>query len=167
MFFVISEEISRCPICGGVLKKRDTRLRIHKVAGGKKEWYVIRRLQCCNENCRRIHNELPDILVPYKHYEAELIEDVVDEVVTEEDIECEDYPCLNTMRNWKRWIEANEEHIDGQVKSTIDRLHDLGTEFVRSMDPILKELRKRISPGWLKAVCRLVYNSGGWLLPTP
>ena len=162
-----SKEDSQCPICGSLLKKRDKRLRIHKLTGGKKEWYLINRLKCSNEQCGRMHNELPDCLSPYKHYDAQLIEDVVEGVVSEEDKECEDYPCVQTMNHWKRWMQLNEDHINGAMKSTADRLLDLGAEFVRSTDSLLKELKIRISPGWLKAVNGFLYNTGGRLVPAP
>ena len=58
---------------------------MHRIAGGGKEWCLIRRLKCSNDKCRRLHNELPDFLCPYKHYDAGLIEDVADGVVSEED----------------------------------------------------------------------------------
>ena len=74
IFFVDSKEDCRCPCCGSGLKYRDQRLRVHKVAGGKKEWYLVRRLKCTNDKCRKLHNELPDCICPYKHYDAGLIE---------------------------------------------------------------------------------------------
>ena len=75
---------------------------MHKVAGGRKEWYCIRRLKCTEDRCGRLHNELPDCMFPYKHYDAGLIEDVVDGVVSEEDSETEDYPCEGTMKQYVR-----------------------------------------------------------------
>lgn len=167
MFFVNSEEDSHCPLCGSLLRKRDKRLRIHRLMGGDTEWYQINRLRCSNESCGRLHNELPDCISPYKHYDAGLIEDVIEEVVTEQDKDCEDYPCEQTMHHWKYWMSRNEDHIDGQMKSTADRLLDLGTEFARSKDSLLQELKKRISPGWLKAVNQFLYNTGGGMIPNP
>lgn len=40
--------------------------------------FVINHLKCTNEKCRRLHNELPDCMVSYKHYGTEIIEDVID-----------------------------------------------------------------------------------------
>ena len=81
MFFVMSsDDTPVCPVCGGTLKYRDTRLRIRKKEGGVKEYLMIRRLRCTD--CHRHHNELPDCLVPHKHYEAEVISGVLDGIVT-------------------------------------------------------------------------------------
>ncbi len=142
-------------------------MRIHRLPGGKTEWFVINRLKCTNESCGRLHRELPECLSPYKHYDAQLIEDVLDDVVSEEDVECEDYPSEQTMKHWRFWLQLNERHIEGQMKSTADRLLDLGTEFARSTDFLLKELRTRIAPGWLKLLNRFLYNTGGGMIPCP
>ena len=85
IFLINSKEESICPCCGSPLKYRDSRRRVHKIAGGDKEWYLIRRLKCTGDKCGRLHNELPDCICPYKHYDAGLIEDVADSVVSEED----------------------------------------------------------------------------------
>ena len=72
----------------------DRKLRIHKEAGGKKSWFAINRLKCTNEKCRRLHNELPDCMIPYKHYGSDIIEDVVDEVIGADDLGTENYNAL-------------------------------------------------------------------------
>ena len=79
IFLITSKEESICPCCGSPLKYRDSRKRVHKTAGGGKGWYLIRRLKCSNDKCQRLHNELPDCICPHKHYDAGLIEDVVDQ----------------------------------------------------------------------------------------
>ncbi len=140
---------------------------MHKRPGGEKEWYLIRRLKCSNEKCGRLHNELPDCMCPYKHYDAGLIEDVVDGVVSEQDRETEDYPCEGTMKHWKWWVQRNQANMEGQVKSAAHRFLDLEDAFLRSTDSLLEQLRERISPGWLKAVIRIIYNAGGRLQAYP
>ncbi|MGN0351332.1 MAG: DUF6431 domain-containing protein [Roseburia sp.] len=167
MFFVISEEDTICPECGSPLCRRDKKLRVHKEAGGRKSWFAINRLKCTNEKCRRLHNELPDCIVPYKHYGADIIEDVIDGVRTSDDLETEDYPCEATMKHWKWWMTLNEANINGQMKSVLHHLLDLNTEFLKSGESLLKELKGLISPGWLSVVARFLYNSGGRIEPYP
>ena len=100
-----SDDTPVCPVCGGTLKYRDTRLRIRKKEGGVKEYLMIRRLRCTE--CHRHHNELPDCLVPHKHYEAEVISGVLDGIVTSEDADSEDSPSLLTMLRWLQWFRMN------------------------------------------------------------
>lgn len=165
--FINSKEMCICPYCGSQLKYRDSRLRVHKVAGGKKEWYLIRRLKCANDKCGRFHNELPDCLCPYKHYDAGLIEDVVDGVINGDDLETEDYPCEGTIKHWKWWMGMNEKNMEGQIRLAAHRFLDFDGQFLKSTDSLLQELKERISPGWLKSAARFIYNSGGRIEPYP
>ncbi|MBR3606694.1 MAG: hypothetical protein IKL51_03845 [Lachnospiraceae bacterium] len=65
---------------------------------GLKHRFAINRLKCTNEKCRRLHNGLPDCMIPYKHYGSGLIEDVVEEVIGSDDLGTENYPCEATMQ---------------------------------------------------------------------
>ncbi len=106
-------------------------------------------------------------MFPYKHYDAGLIEDVVAGVVSGDDPETENYPCEGTINHWKWWMKMNEQNMEGRIKSSAHRFLDFGDGLLKSMGSLLEELKKRISPGWLKAAARFIYNSGGWLEPYP
>ena len=90
--------ISKCSYCGGTLKYYDKVSRIVKTKGGHKQKIEIRRVRCIN--CRRMHRKLPDFLVPYRHYESEIIKGVLDGFITSDTIGFEDYPCETTMNRW-------------------------------------------------------------------
>ena len=167
IFLINSKEECICPCCGSPLKYRDSRERVHKVAGGGKEWYLIRRLRCSSDKCGKLHNELPDCICPYKHYDAGLIEDVADGVVSEVDTETEDYPCEGTMKHWRWWLWMNEKNMEGHLRLAAHRFLDLDGKFLKSRASLLEEMKKRISPGWLKAAARVIYNSGGRIEPYP
>lgn len=164
---IISEENPVCRACGGPLYTYDHKKRVHKKAGGIKEWYLIPRMRCADENCecQTLHSALPDNLCANKHYDAGLIEDVVEGVVTSDDSETENYPCEDTMKNWKAWIAGNTTNIDGQLRSFGHRLLEFSVEFLNDSRSLLQELRTRISPGWLKAVSWLFYNHGHRITP--
>ena len=75
-FRVVSYEIHICcPICGRVLKVIGSRKRGIINSAGDKQVMVIRRLRC--KGCRRIHHELPDMIIPYKRHCAETYEKVI------------------------------------------------------------------------------------------
>ena len=97
--------------------------------------FLIRRLKC--SSCGKLHRELPDCLVPYKHYASEVISGVLDGIVTPEDDDSADYPCEMTMRRWHYWLEANRIRIDGYLKSTGCRLLGFSTELLESRVPLL------------------------------
>lgn len=166
MFLVICLETPVCSKCGKPLVLRDHKKRIHKRAGGAREWYMIPRMECTNKKCAcRIHSCLPDIFSPHKHYDAELIEDVIDGVLSSDDPGTEDYPCADTMALWREWAEKNKANIDGQIRSAGYRLLDFGIELLASLISIMDELRRRVSPGWLKVINRVIYNTGGQITP--
>lgn len=113
--FVESSENSHiCPVCQGTLHYRDSRPRIRKKEGGTKEQLMIRRFRC--QNCHAYHNELPDCLVPYKHYEAEVIAGVLDEVILPDDLDSEDYPSFSTMLRWLQWFRENLQRMEGYLR---------------------------------------------------
>ena len=119
-----------CPECRGTLAYRDSRKRILRREGGIRQWVVIRRFRCCQ--CGRLHNELPDCMVPYKHYHAEVISGVLDGVVSPEDLESEDYPCAETMRLWIQWLAINLERIEGYLRSIAYEISDYCQEVITS-----------------------------------
>ena len=92
---MITNDVSTCPKCGGDLKYYDRVTRIVRTKG-RKTWKIpMRRLQCTR--CGSVHRELPELIFPYKQYEAEVIIGVLEGFITCETIGFEDYPCEMTM----------------------------------------------------------------------
>lgn len=75
VFFLRSAEILPCPCCQGKLYVIGGRPRTWIQSSGEKAKIIIRRMRC--KDCNRVHHELPDLLVPYRRYEAESIELVI------------------------------------------------------------------------------------------
>lgn len=69
---------------------------------------LIRRLHC--EECDRIHHELPDCLVPFKRYEAEVIESVVVLGATAEMCGISDH-AVYRFRGWWKAMQPYFMHI--------------------------------------------------------
>lgn len=161
--FVESSENSHiCPVCQGTLHYRDSRPRIRKKEGGTKEQLMIRRFRC--QNCHAYHNELPDCLVPYKHYEAEVIAGVLDEVILPDDLDSEDYPSFSTMLRWLQWFRENLQRMEGYLRTAGYQILNLGEDFLFTSDSLLDKIRNRYQ-NWLEQLLRLIYNSGGFLVP--
>jgi len=70
--YVVVLDCSYCPVCQTKLLLRATRQRVLYRNEDEKEILLIRRLYCTK--CNQIHHELPDCIVPYKRYSAEVIE---------------------------------------------------------------------------------------------
>lgn len=155
-----SEHIPGCPSCGGQLRYRDSRLRIRKREGGCRDYLRIRRFRC--SVCESYHNELPDVLLPYKHYETEVISGVIDGIVTPDDQDSEDYPSVSTMQYWLHWFCSNLANIEGYLRSAGYRILQLGEDFLFSNQSLLEMVRNRYF-NWLEKLIRIIYNSGGFL----
>lgn len=149
-----------CPRCGGELSYRDSRMRIRQREGGIKEHLLIRRL-CC-PCCHSYHNELPDCLVPHKHYDAETISGVLDGIVTPDDEDAEDYPCMATMRRWIYWFRGNIANMEGSLRRAGHSVLRLGDEILFSGHSLLEDMRASFQD-WLERTLRIIYNSGGTL----
>ncbi len=63
--------------------------------------------------------------------------------------------------------EDERKNMDGQVRLAAHRFLDLGERFLKSRYSLLEQMKERISLGWLKAVARVIYNSGGRIEPVP
>lgn len=159
-FFVKSSgTVPLCPSCGGNLSYRDARMRIRRKEGGRTDHLIIRRFRC--EECGHYHNELPDCLLPYKHYESEVVTGVLDGVVTPDDQDSEDYPCFMTMLRWICWFSKNLENIEGFLRKVQSRIQHVEEQSLAGVS-LLTALRTS-SGNWLALSVRTVYNSGGYL----
>ena len=147
-----------CPVCNEQLKYRDSRKRIRRKEGGRIEQLIVRRLLC--PHCRKLHVELPDCLVPRKHYDAEVISGVIDGVVTPDDLDSEDHPCAATMRRWCRWFFENRTNMEGLLRRAMLTAGKLLP--VSSSDSFLTFLQAQTSR-WLENILRIIYNSGEWI----
>lgn len=122
---------------------------------------MIERRTCSNKSCGRCHRLLPDMLVPYKQYEAQLIEDVIEGVLSEDDIPIEVFPCEATIERWRKWASQLIHDAEGQIRSAAYRILDLSEEFLGSTESLLERMKERITCGWLAVTLRLMINTGG------
>lgn len=150
-----------CPHCGGLLKYRDSRLRICCVEGGKTYHCVVRRLRC--RHCGRLHTELPQDLSPNRHYINTAVEDVLDEVTSEEDPLTADGPSAQTMKRWRQWFRRNFERILGCIRHAFAQAQD--TELPPDFASATLKKWRNDGPGWLYPAMACVYNFGGFLVP--
>jgi hypothetical protein len=133
-----------------------------KNEGGEKQWLMIRRFRC--RRCKKLHNELPDCLVAFKHYKAEIISGVVDGIVTPDDLDSENYPCAGTIYLWLRWFQINLERMEGYLRAAAYELSDFDLKILFSKVSLLDFLRNN-NQRWLEKLLRTIYNSGGFLVP--
>ncbi|MGE9875799.1 DUF6431 domain-containing protein [Hornefia butyriciproducens] len=122
---VTSNEDPICPVCGGRLRKKDRVNRINKKIGDRTDRLRIERRMRTNKSCRKTHRLLPDICIPYKHYNSGVIEDMIDVTLNEEALCEEAYPSESALYRWREWAKKFRENAAGQIRSAAYRILDL------------------------------------------
>lgn len=89
-----------CEKCGAVLKHYDRVVRIVKGKGGVKSYIYVERYRC--PKCKTIHRFLPECVHPYKQYDSEIVDGVIEGLIDSDTLEFEDYPCEMTMKRWRQ-----------------------------------------------------------------
>lgn len=145
-----------CPYCQSVLDHYDRRDRKYRDINGDQKALVIRRLRCCNLQCRRIHAELPDFLVPYKRYAVDVITAVLTGTAfvapTEE----------TTRQRWQVWYFQIRDHLLGVATSVRRNLQEIARTLLAS--PSTKSFEVPPLSGLsLAELVRLTVNSGNWI----
>ena len=93
--------MDKCPDCNSEnIKRYDKIKRLMIVKGGKKKWIDVPRYKCMD--CNTIHRHLPKLLLPFKHYQVDIIYGVQKGFITSDTLGYEDYPCEETMKRWKK-----------------------------------------------------------------
>ena len=77
---MVMQDQTTCPKCGGELKYYDSVPRIVRTKGRETTRVPMRRFRCAH--CGAVHRELPELLFPYKQYEAEVIIGVLEGLIT-------------------------------------------------------------------------------------
>lgn len=154
-YYVKSEEKSICPVCSNsILKVIGSRERKVFKNSGETIILVIRRLRCCG--CKRIHHELPDLIVPYKRYSSESIEAIVDG--NEREVSCEN----SSIYRIKKWFGDISRYIAGCL-AAIAVQRRLVIEVMRY--PIFQSIKGYVGKErrWLARAVRTMVNTNNWI----
>jgi hypothetical protein len=159
-FFVRCTEVVPSPCCGEVLQVIGSRKRKLTSEAGEHRLLIIRRLRCTQ--CRKIHHELLDCVVPYKRYESACIEQAVSEPEVLSTVAADDA----TLQRWKKWFQEQTTYLLGCLRSIAIRFLQ---DPVKKLSAPSQSVHHRIghyvgdAPGWLARVVRPVVNSNLWL----
>lgn len=149
---VSCESEFKCPVCYGSLLCRDRRMRQYRDVDGKKCVLWIRRMKC--STCNRLHNELPDFVIPYKQHVSYTIEKAVEESLLEKELLSECIPDVKTIKRWRAWVEKNILKINFN-KDKISKKNQYIQKYSITIPLILKEI-VLIRKGWLSAILDLL-----------
>ncbi|MDU2241540.1 MAG: DUF6431 domain-containing protein [Paenibacillus sp.] len=148
------------PCCGGELKVIGSRKRKLTSESGESRVLVVRRLRCTQ--CRKIHHELPDCIVPYKRYESTCVEQVISKPEEASTVAADDA----TLRRWKNWFREQSTYLLGSLRSIAFRFHQVPVEKLSVPSQSAHHAIGHYvgdAPGWLARIVRPVVNSNLWL----
>lgn len=153
ILYVKSFETVPCPYCSGVLMVSGSRNRQLVESDGFKVTLRIRVLQC--DNCERTHRELPDVIIPYKRYSSEAIEEILTEEETETGLD--EYPCeQRTAVRIKLWFYLLSSYFEATIYA-LQELYKIKLPLILPFYPLSAQ-----PAGWLKHLVRTVVNSSRW-----
>jgi hypothetical protein len=152
VFIIISLVTSVCPLCGGFLKQRDCKHRSVKNMIGEIFHFRLRRLLCVV--CERLHTEIPDIIQPYKHYDSETIQSVVDDDEKAKSCIADN----STISRWKASFADATPDIEQRLASIYACESDNKVPLV-SPYITLVAIRAAVT-SWLAFVMQLLINNG-------
>lgn len=101
LYYILSQETPVCPKCMGKLKVRDSKRRKVILSADEEQTFLLRRLKCTS--CGALHVELPDLLLPYKHYSRAIIESAATGPMT---------ACPAENSTIYRWNKERTKHTD-------------------------------------------------------
>ena len=152
IFTITSKEFPNCPLCKSELIYRDSKSRESISLSGEVRNFLLRRLRCENQDCKKLHTELPDIIQPRKHYDSEAIQSVLDG--NEAGCAADD----STIRRWKTEYAEAEPDINQRLASVYAQMTDGKVPIAAAMN-ILDRIKTKITR-WLAFVMKLLINSG-------
>lgn len=152
---VLTGDVPPCPICFEELRYRDSRGRKVKDYLGEVRRFKLRRLRC--EKCRHLHTEIPDIIQPFKHYDSEAIQAVIDGDKRAESCAAD----TSTMRRWKADMRDALPDISQRV-AAVDARETNEAVPLASAETVIENIKKRCRR-WLAFVMVLLINSGSKL----
>ncbi|MCL6444653.1 MAG: DUF6431 domain-containing protein [Alicyclobacillus sp.] len=146
-----------CPCCQGDLRVIGSRERTWIQVTGNKAKLIIRRLRC--SDCKKIHHELPNFLVPYRRHEAQVIEDVLTEQATPVSVE------ESTIRRWRHWFEEFGPYAAGCLESIASRFVQTAEGSSVHPQTALQRIGRLVGqkPGWLARTVRPIVNLHLWI----
>jgi len=152
IYTIITLVAIRCPLCGGIVRFRDRKSRKVKRSGGEVWHFRLRRMLC--EECETLHTEIPEIIQPYKHYDSETIQGVIDG--TDDSLVCTADD--STIHRWKTEFSKATTEI-AQRLASVNPNETVENESQVSFPQTLESVRDT-EPYWLAYVMHLLISNG-------
>ena len=124
-------------------------------ADGESRTLLIRRLRC--GDCGRVHHELPDIVVPYKRYDSETIEEILSPKDNSPSFPGE----TSTASRLRLWFLLLRGYFEGTLRA-LSFLYRRDRDLLEKLSGMIPLDPAMMENGWLKRLVRVIVNSGRW-----
>ena len=131
-----------CASCHGQLEFHGSYRRYLKDEESNREQGWVAQVHC--EACGTYPALIPDFIMPYKHYSAEVIENVIAAYENGENVECLD-GCAADISTMRRWVRQFKERGTRAVGWLLSILLDLYERQVSSLKLQNKTLLKQLA----------------------
>lgn len=122
---------------------------------GDSRTLLIRRLRC--GDCGRVHHELPDIVVPYKRYDSETIEEILSPKDNSPSFPGE----TSTASRLRLWFLLLRGYFEGTLRA-LSFLYRRDRDLLEKLSGMIPLDPAMMENGWLKRLVRVIVNSGRW-----
>jgi hypothetical protein len=132
-----------CAVCNGCFSLHDVYPRCLKDKDSSAEHGWVAQLHCAF--CKKYPALIPDFIMPYKHYKAEVIQSVIAEHENERNIEYLDgYATdISTMRRWVKQFNERGERAVGWLISILLSLYNCQISMIKLQNKtLLKQLAR-------------------------
>ena len=148
--------MTRCPFCGRRMCVAGSRKRVVRLSDGRIIYLIIRRLYC--DRCCHVHHELPDLIVPYKRYSSDAVEQLLSSRTSSISVGCE----TSTVQRLRVWFSLLRSYFESALES-IKFIFKNDTRLAAELNQLLPLSPESLSDGWLAKLVRIVVNSGFWI----
>jgi ribosomal protein S13 len=126
------------------MKPKGRRKRELILQTGDKITLKIRRLKC--NQCKKIHHELPDNVVPYKRHCLPTIDSII---TAKDDIACCEESTISRINAW--W--SNLQQYQKRVKASLKEKYGIGFSSAKKLPEIVRALvNSHLWPGTRSAL---------------
>lgn len=140
--YICTDDKIRCPHCGGKMHVHDYVARRPITRNGTRWKCLIPRFRCLSESCKqRYYRVIPIILMPYKQYESDIVEAVIDGREDENSLCVTDGPAEPTIIRWRKWFCMNRFTMEAELRRNLSGIAELSSSVLSETKSLIDRIQ--------------------------